>query len=41
MDQLGENFPDSQGELRRVRENMFMRTQVSNFIRETLPTIEK
>ncbi|KAI6653384.1 Coiled-coil domain-containing protein 40 [Oopsacas minuta] len=41
MDQLGENFPEKQGEIRHVRENMLMRTQVSNFIRETLPTIEK
>ena len=41
MDQLTENYSHTQGEIRRVKENMLLRSQVSNFIRETLPVIEK
>ena len=41
MDQLAENYSHTQGEIRRVKENMLLRSQVSGFIRETLPAIEK
>ena len=41
MDQLAENYSPAQGDIRRIKENMVLRSQVSSFIRETLPSIEK